>query len=190
MAKRNRVRGRAEGRLPLRPGTELALGARGAVSGRPQIRRKHVRALTRAQIATFLAVFADTCNASLAAREAGRTRQVFYDLRKRDPGFRAAWAEAFRESYDLLEEELVRRARFGTPKEIFYQGRKTGTTLVFNDSVALRLLQFHRKTIEAIRAADSAPRRDGKALFDALSDRLAQIEAAKDKEGGNEHAEA
>jgi integrase len=161
-----------------RAGTELKR-ARGDGGGRPQIRSKHKRALTAAEIGTFLSILTETCNVSLAARETGRSARVFYDLKRRDSGFRAAWIEALRESYDHLELELVRRIRFGTPKDVFHQGKKTGTTRVFNDGMALRLLHHHRKSVEPLRAADSQGQRDAAAIFDELAARLAEIEAEK-----------
>ena len=180
-------RGRFEARP--RAGTELKRGRGDRVGGRPQIRAKHKRALTEAQIDRFLSTLAETCNISLAAREAKRKQRVFRDLKKRDADFRAAWMEALRESYDLLEMEMCRRGRFGTPKDIIYQGRKTGTTRVFNDGVALRLLHLHRKTVERMRAADEQRAPDGKAIFDELAKRVAEIKAeaaAKAREDGDE----
>jgi hypothetical protein len=178
----------ASGRFaPARPGTELKRARGNRAGGRPQIRAKHKRALKKAEIEQFLSTLAETCNVSLSAREAGRSQRVFRDLKRRDPAFRDAWMEALREAYDLLDMEMCHRGRFGAPKDIIYQGRKTGTTRVFNDGMALRLLQLHRKSVEAMRAADSG-RRDDSAIFDELSARLAEIEAekaakaAKDKE--------
>lgn len=187
---RNRHSLRGErGRFKARPGdgNELKRGRGDGLHGRPQIRSKHKRALTRKEIQGFLSILAETCNVSLSARETGRSARVFYDLRRRDPEFRAAWTEALREGYDHLEMELVHRCRFGTPRDVFYQGRKTGTTRTFNDSAALRLLHLHRKTVQPLRAADSG-RRDGAAIFDELAARLAEIRAekeAKDREAGN-----
>jgi hypothetical protein len=168
------------GRFAVRPraGTELKRGRGDRAGARPQIRAKHKRALTEAQIQRFLGTLAETCNVSLAAREAKRSERVFRDLKRRDSGFRAAWMEALREAYDLLELEMCQRGRFGAPKDIFYQGRKTGTTRVFNDGMALRLLHLHRKSVETARSADSG-RRDGTAIFDELAARLAEIEAEK-----------
>lgn len=158
-------------------GTELKRGRGDRLGGRPQIRQKHKRALTPVEIQNFLMILAGTCNVSLAARETKRSARNFYDLRRRDSSFRAAWAEALREGYELLEMELVERCRFGTPKDIFFQGRKTATTRVFNDATALRLLAHHRKTIEQMRAADTARPRDSKSLFDELAARIAEMEA-------------
>jgi hypothetical protein len=173
------------------PGTELKRGRGDRVRGRPQIREKHKRALTRAEIDTFLSILAGTCNVSLAARETKRSARLFYDLRRRDPGFRAAWAEALREGYELLELEMVERCRFGALKDVFFQGRKTAETRIFNDATALRLLHFHRKTVEQMRAADEERAPDAKAIFDKLAARVAEIKAeaaAKATEAGGENA--
>lgn len=160
------------------PGMELKRARGDRAGGRPQIRRKHKGALTKAEIETFLATLAETCNLAHSARTAGRsTDRIFRDLRKRDPVFAAAWDGVFRESYDMLELEMSRRLRFGTPKTIFHNGRKVARVKVFNDGLALRLLSLHRKSAERMRAADLAPRRDVNTLIDLIAARLAEIEA-------------
>lgn len=159
------------------PGNELKRGRGDRVKGLPQIRSKHRKALTRAEIETFLMVLAGTCNVSLSARETKRPARAYYDLRRRDSGFRAAWAEALREGYELLELEMVERCRFGALKDVFYQGRKTATTRQFNDATALRLLAFHQKSVERMRRADEERAPDAKAIFDELAARVAEIKA-------------
>jgi len=158
-------------------GMELKRGRGDRAGDRPQIRRKHRRALTKAEIETFLATFAETCNIAHSARTAGRTDRVFRDLRKRDPAFAAAWLDVLRESYDQLELEMNRRARKGTSKPVFHQGKRVARIRVYNDGMALRLLSLHRRSVEAMRAAEQAPRRDIKTLLDLLAARLAEIEA-------------
>jgi integrase len=183
--KRNRHALRGErGRFAARPGVELKRGRGEHVGGRPQIRAKHKRALTDEEIDHFLSIVAETCNVSLAARETGRSARVFYALKRRDADFRAAWIEALREGYDQLEMELVRRARFGTARAVFHQGRRTGTTRVFNDAAALRLLHFHRRTVEPLRAADEQRPRDAAAIFDELAARVAEIRAERAAKDG------
>ena len=183
-------RGRGRSTPARGAGNELKRGRGSGAGGRPQIRGKHKRALTEAEIESFLSTLAETCNVSLSARETGRSARVFYDLKRRDPAFRAAWMEALREGYDRLEMEMVRRARFGTPRDVFFQGRKTATTQVLNDSTALRLLHLHRKSVEQLRAADQAGRWDARSVFDELAARIAEVkaEAAKGKGAGHEGA--
>lgn len=160
------------------PGMELKRARGDRAGGRPQIRQKHKGALTEQEIEIFLATLAETCNQAHSARTAGRsTDRIFRDLKKRDSAFAAAWDGVLRESYDMLEMEMSRRMRFGTPKTVFHDGRKVARIRVFNDGLALRLLSLHRKSAERMRAADSAPRRDVNTLIDLISARLAEIEA-------------
>ncbi|HEX8573335.1 MAG TPA: hypothetical protein VF759_11355 [Allosphingosinicella sp.] len=191
---RNRQQARdSKGQFAAGEESEIKRGRGDRASGRLQIRSKHKRALTAEELGAFLGNLAETCNVALSARRIGRSARVFYDLRRRDSGFRADWMEALREGYDLLETEMVRRARFGTRRDVFYRGQKTATTLVFSDATALRLLHLHRKSVEAMRAADSAPRRDARTLFDELAARLAEAEAAaraRESDDGEAEAEA
>jgi hypothetical protein len=160
------------------PGMELKRARGDWAAGRPQLRRKHKGALTKAEIQLFLATLAETCNLAHSARTVGReTDRIFRDLRKRDPGFAAAWDSAIRDSYDMLELEMNQRLRFGTPKDVFHDGRKVARIKVFHDGLALRLLSLHRKSVEQMRAADSAPRCDVNAKIDLIAARLAEIEA-------------
>ena len=160
------------------PGMELKRARGDRAGGRPQIRRKHKGALTKAEIATFLATLAETCNLAHSARTAGRsTDRIFRDLMKRDPVFAGQWRETVREAYDLLELEMQRRFRFGTPKVVYHRGRKVARIRVFNDGMALRLLSLHRKSAERMRAAEAAPRRDVRILIDVIAARLAEMEA-------------
>jgi hypothetical protein len=162
------------------PGMELKRARGDRAGGRPQIRKKHKGALTEAEIETFLATLAETCNQAHSARTAGRsTDRIFRDLKKRDAAFAAAWDGVFRESYDMLEMEMNRRMRFGTQKIVFHQGRKVARIRVYNDALALRLLSLHRKSVERMRAADSVPRRDVKTLIDEIAARMAEIEAGQ-----------
>jgi hypothetical protein len=172
-------------------GTELKRGGGGRAQDRPQIRSKHKRALTGPEIETFLTSLVETCNVSQAAREAERSARLFYDLKKRDAGFRAAWSEALLEGYDRLELEMIRRARFGTPRSVYFQGRKTGTTRILNDATALRLLHFHRRNVESMRSAEQRESIDGAAILEELAARLAEIRAeaaAKSGEAEDERA--
>jgi NAD(P)-dependent dehydrogenase (short-subunit alcohol dehydrogenase family) len=94
-----------------RAGNELKV-APGGGKRRPQIRARHKRAITVKEIEHFLSILAETCNVSLAARETKRSARNFYDLKKRDPAFRAAlWAEA--EALPGGVDVLINNAAFG-----------------------------------------------------------------------------
>ncbi|HEY0411918.1 MAG TPA: hypothetical protein VGD66_02105 [Allosphingosinicella sp.] len=157
-------------------GTELKRARGDRCFGQPQRRRKHKRALTARQRTKFLATLGLTCNVTASAKAARRSARVFYDLRRRDSGFRAAWMEALREGYDHLELEMLHRARFGVEKDVFHLGVKTATTRVYADAAALRLLHLHRPSVAAMRARDEAGGRGAEGVFDRLVARLNEIE--------------
>jgi predicted ThiF/HesA family dinucleotide-utilizing enzyme len=50
--------------------------------------------------------------------------------------------------------------------------------------MALRLLHFHRTTIEMLRSADRESAPDAKAIFDELAARVAEIKAEAAARGG------
>lgn len=60
---------------------------------------------------TFLALLAESCNVTLAARGAGVCRATVYTHRDANPDFAARWADAEQQAIDGLEEEAWRRAR-------------------------------------------------------------------------------
>lgn len=62
---------------------------------------------------TFLAILAETCNVSEAARGAGIGRQSAYEWRANDPAFAAAWKEAEETAVDALEKAAWDRAKAG-----------------------------------------------------------------------------
>lgn len=93
---------------------------------------------------TFLAMLAETCNVSEAARAAGIGRQTAYDWRDDDQTFAAAWANAEQEAADKLEREAWRRAVEGTDKPVTYQGEITATFKEYSDRMLEILLKAHR----------------------------------------------
>lgn len=109
----------------------------------------------------FLAVLAETCNVSEAARSAGISRTAAYDWREDDEAFAAAWEQAEQEAADKLEREAWRRAVEGTDKPVVFQGVITDTYKEYSDRMLEILLKAHRpdKFIE---------RRDTKVTFNPL----------------------
>lgn len=93
----------------------------------------------------FLAVLAETCNVSEAARAAGMGRSSAYEWKDDDPGFAAAWAEAEQVAADKLEREAWRRGVEGTDKPITFQGRITDTCKEYSDRLLELLLKAHRR---------------------------------------------
>lgn len=62
---------------------------------------------TRAMREAFLDHLAATCNVKQSARAAGVSHAAVYRLRRRDPGFAAAWGEALALGYQMLETQAV-----------------------------------------------------------------------------------
>ena len=70
--------------------------------------------LTQVRRKRFLEALADTGSVTKAAVVAGTSRTRVYELRKVDPAFAAAWAEAEDIAVDQLEDEARRRAMEGS----------------------------------------------------------------------------
>jgi hypothetical protein len=93
--------------------------------------------------AAFLDHLAATCNVSQAAEAAGVMGGSCYGLRRRDPAFAAAWAEALQLGYEMLETQLVGHALAGDATSAMTNGdvERTGP---INVDLALKLLGTHR----------------------------------------------
>ena len=95
----------------------------------------------------FLKRLSETGNVTQAAARLEVTRSRFYDLRARDPEFRAQWDAALGDAEEAvaerLEAEAVRRAVDGVEKPYFFQGRECGRTVEYSDPLLKFLLQ-HR----------------------------------------------
>ena len=79
-----------------------------------------------------------------AARAVGKSRKSVYDLRAR-PGaesFAAAWDAALGMGRSRQLDLAIERAITGEIRPYFYQGRKCGETVRYNDSLALAVLQL------------------------------------------------
>ena len=79
--------------------------------------------LTQVRRKRFLEALADTGSVTKAAVVAGTSRTRVYELRKVDPAFAAAWAEAEDIAVDQLEDEARRRAVEGVPEPLVSAGK-------------------------------------------------------------------
>ena len=130
----------------------------------------------------FFHALAMVCNVSAALRAVGlqsESRRV-YDRKRTDARFAARWEAAIRESYALLELEMLERSRFpgrGKPKtEVEKRLREIPTAL------ALQLLRLHqsRKAAPAAAATSSGrrfSRAEGARLRRAIEAKLDALEA-------------
>ncbi len=83
-----------------------------------------------------------------AAKLANMDRRYHYRWLAEDEVYREAFEEAERESIDVLEAELHRRAVTGTDKPILYKGEITGTYKEYSDILLMFLL---KKKVPAYR---------------------------------------
>ena len=79
--------------------------------------------LTRERQERFLKALAETGIVSAAVEIAGTSRTRVYELRKRNPGFAAAWEEAEERAADALETEAWRRAVVGVQEPLVSSGK-------------------------------------------------------------------
>ena len=122
-----------------------------AIDGRssPKVRAAHQADISDTQIETFFATLAETCNGVRAAKAANINKSWAYRRRRRDAGFRNAWADAVREGYAKLELVLLERAIKGTPRPVF---RKDGSERIireYSTALAVALLKRHAETADA-----------------------------------------
>lgn len=68
------------------------------------------RRVPQKRIDDFLVRLAESCNMSLAARQAGVSTSMIYRLRARDAAFAAAWQDAIEGGYQRLELGLIEAA--------------------------------------------------------------------------------
>ena len=100
---------------------------------------------------TFLKALADTGSVTTAVAAAGTSRTRVYELRKVDPAFAAAWAEAEDIAADRLADEARRRAMEGVPIPLVSAGKlvrdDNGQPIMvrrYSDNLLMALLKAHR----------------------------------------------
>ncbi|HKJ74315.1 MAG TPA: hypothetical protein VKA19_09395 [Alphaproteobacteria bacterium] len=116
----------------------------------------------------FLQEMRRNANVSRACDAAGVSRQQVFALRKEDPDFRAAWDEAEAGAVDDLEEEVLRRARDGVDKPVYFGGKLCGNIRSYNDALALEILKSRRERLNARAERDDGSPAAGMADHDGL----------------------
>ena len=100
--------------------------------------------------AAFLDHLAATCNVKESAEAIGVEPKSIYILRRRDPAFAAAWAEALQAGYEMLETQLVGHALSGGGARTITNGGDAGSgddVGGIDVDLALRLLGTHRNAM-------------------------------------------
>jgi len=103
---------------------------------------------TKEKEADFLSVLADTCNVTLASKEAGVSISGAYRRRRENAAFRAGWLEALSVAYQRLELVLLDRAFNGTEKVVKRRDGSEERMLEYSNQLGLTLLKMHRDTAD------------------------------------------
>ena len=147
----------------------------------PKRRRASPQSISNEQIETFFITLAETCNVVRSAKAAGFAANWAYRRRKRDAGFRNAWAQAVREGYAKLELVLLERAIKGTPRPVF---RRDGSERIIRDystALAVALLRRHAET------ADNAAYEPAEAELEEVRTRiLERLDRLRARDGGEQ----
>lgn len=126
-----------------------------------------------ARRAVFLQELALSSSVKRAAKLARIPNSTLYLWRESDPDFAAAWLKALAAGYDLLEMEMLDRARKGVMRTIYYHGKKVATVRDYDHKMALQLLRMHRDAVALVRAAQAEVAAEP--VQDTLDEKLKQI---------------
>ena len=112
--------------------------------------------LTKARQECFLQTLAETGSVINAVRIAGTSRTRVYELRKVDPAFAAAWAEAEDIAVDQLEDEARRRAVEGVPEPLV----RAGKLVLDNNGQPITVRRYSDSLLTTLIKARRPPRRE------------------------------
>ena len=132
-------------RISVTPDRALVLDGRSS----PKRRRASPQTISDDQVETFFTTLTETCNVVRSAKAAGFAANWAYRRRKRDAGFRNAWAEAVREGYARLELVLLERAIKGTPKLVRTAKGNDRVMRDYSTALAVALLRRHGETADS-----------------------------------------
>lgn len=152
--------------------------ARSADGAGPQIARTRVDGWNRDRKERFLAALRETCNVYESVARVGMAASGLYALRRRDPQFAEAWAQALEESYAELEMLLLRQALHGTERiersDDGKGGERVKTVKSHPHGMAIRLLLAHRQSVDAFRAEQGIDRPGSDAVKERILTGIAQ----------------
>ena len=121
-----------------------------------------------------LAISSHVANSAAAANVAVST---VYLWRERDPEFFRAWMRSLAAGYELLEMDMLERARNGVEKPVFHDGKEISTVRHYNDGIGVKLLMAHRQMVALTRAMenDISPEEVRASLDRKLADMRARL---------------
>lgn len=98
-----------------------------------------------------LAISSHVTNSAAAADIAVST---VYLWRDRDPEFLHQWMRSLAAGYELLEMDMLERARHGVEKPVFHDGKEVATVKHYNDGIGVKLLLAHKQMVALTRAME------------------------------------
>ncbi|PHR13576.1 MAG: hypothetical protein COA41_17935 [Sphingopyxis sp.] len=102
----------------------------------------------------FLSKLATSSHVANSAAAAGVAVSTVYKWRERDPEFFRAWMQALAAGYELLEMDLLDRARNGVEKPVFHEGKQVAMVRQFRDGIGVKLLLAHKEMVALARVAE------------------------------------
>jgi hypothetical protein len=102
----------------------------------------------------FLKNLAISSHVANSAAAAGVGVSTVYSWRERDPEFFREWMRALAAGYELLEMDLLDRARNGVEKPVFHEGKQVATVRQYHDGIGVKLLLAHKQMVALVRAVE------------------------------------
>lgn len=131
--------------------------------------------------AKFITNLTKTANVSRSARLAGISTSALYAHRAKTPSFAKQWDDAIGAALDDLEQDVIRRARQGVERPVFFGGSKIGSVRNYSDTLAMFVLKAKRPEVYArLNAAGESG--VGISDDDARAEVLRRIERLKEDE--------
>ena len=96
------------------------------------------------QKAAFLVALRERGVAGYACKSLGISRRTVYNWKRDDADFAKEWEEAVDDAVDAMEAEAYRRAKIGTRKPVFQQGRQVGYIREYSDTLLIFMLKAKR----------------------------------------------
>lgn len=125
--------------------------------------------------AAFLEHLAITCSVKKSMEAARIPNSTLHSWKNNDPDFAAGWLKALAAGYQLLEMEMLERAREGVERKIYYQGEHKATVHEYDHKMALTLLRMHKETVARVRAAQAELAVEEEPVRDTLDEKLKKI---------------
>jgi ribosomal protein L16 Arg81 hydroxylase len=132
----------------------------------------------------FLKHLAMSSHVTQSAKAANIPLSTLYLWRDRDAKFLDDWLNALAAGYELLEMELLHRARNGVEKPVFRNGEKVATVKEYDNGLAFRLLMAHKDMVARTRAARAENTDRATQLRQTLDQKINQMrERLQNREG-------